>query len=123
MGKHVDEARRHGMAMGVDLGFSVARQMGCDGGDPVAFHPHIREDRRSAGAIVNLAIADHDIEIFRRRGGRGRQTIKKEEKNFFFEKKKQKTFMFWYGCLLQRAPQETKVFWFFFSKKNAFFLL
>jgi hypothetical protein len=41
-------------------------------------------------------------------------------KDFFFEKKKQKTF----GCLSRiyqaDAYHLTKVFWFFFSKKNCF---
>jgi hypothetical protein len=39
-------------------------------------------------------------------------------KRFFFEKKKQKTFIF-LGRVLGTTPrQRTKVFWFFFSKKN-----
>jgi hypothetical protein len=44
------------------------------------------------------------------------------QKRFFFEKKKQKTFIRW--GLAQRPvrlrPKRTKVFWFFFSKKNCF---
>jgi len=45
-------------------------------------------------------------------------------RNFFFsEEKKQKTFIF-FGCVLrQHTLKETKVFWFFFSKKNCFLSL
>jgi len=41
-------------------------------------------------------------------------------KQFFFEKKNQKTFAYKACALPQRAHQWTKVFWFFFSKKNCF---
>jgi hypothetical protein len=44
------------------------------------------------------------------------------KKAFFFEEKKQKTFK----SLSRTSPaayaEETKVFWFFFSKKNCFLL-
>jgi hypothetical protein len=47
-----------------------------------------------------------------------------KEKNFFFEKKKQKTFNYAAGGRPtfepQHCPQQLKVFWFFFSKKNCF---
>jgi hypothetical protein len=52
------------------------------------------------------------------------QTAIQGRKVFFFEKKKQKTFEI--GCCVsnksrsRRCPHELKVFWFFFSKKNAF---
>jgi hypothetical protein len=45
-----------------------------------------------------------------------------ESKHFFFEKKKQKTFGYFAVPLLAlcglAGHQQTKVFWFFFSKKN-----
>jgi hypothetical protein len=44
--------------------------------------------------------------------GAGGAALAEVRKHFFFEKKKQKTFGPW------RALQESKVFWFFFSKKN-----
>jgi multidrug efflux system outer membrane protein len=46
-----------------------------------------------------------------------------QRKHFFSEEKKQKTFVSW--CSRRLTLQETKVFWFFFSKKNmlSFFLL
>jgi hypothetical protein len=43
-----------------------------------------------------------------------------KRKPFFFEKKKQKTFEFLNAPLGANETQETKVFWFFFSKKNIF---
>jgi hypothetical protein len=47
----------------------------------------------------------------------------KGRKAFFSEEKKQKTFVFWERALREGPLQGTKVFWFFFSKKNilAFF--
>jgi hypothetical protein len=45
--------------------------------------------------------------------------ISKESKHFFFEKKKQKTFSRWAERYDRRARKSSKVFWFFFSKKNA----
>jgi hypothetical protein len=47
----------------------------------------------------------------------------RERKRFFFEKKKQKTFVH-LGPVCRRlrvstGPKVIKVFWFFFSKKNA----
>jgi hypothetical protein len=42
-----------------------------------------------------------------------------DRKVFFSEEKKQKTFIFWYPYPVQ-LRQQTKVFWFFFSKKNCF---
>jgi hypothetical protein len=44
---------------------------------------------------------------------------KKKGKVFFFEKKKQKTFV-WLSRSRNQRTSEAKVFWFFFSKKNAF---
>jgi hypothetical protein len=44
-------------------------------------------------------------------------------KDFFFEKKKQKTFMSFWRAVGKGAPKNIKVFWFFFSKKNSFFLI
>ena len=44
----------------------------------------------------------------------------KEGKNSFFEKKEQKNFYVFIRVQPQRARQEAKVFWFFFSKKNCF---
>jgi len=41
-------------------------------------------------------------------------------KQFFFEKKNQKTFIYLCVRWTHRALQATKVFWFFFSKKNCF---
>jgi len=42
-------------------------------------------------------------------------------KVFFFEKKKQKTFVrVGFGFTGWAKPKGTKVFWFFFSKKNRF---
>jgi hypothetical protein len=45
-------------------------------------------------------------------------------KYFFFEKKKQKTFICFgplpAAWMARRWQQRTKVFWFFFSKKNCF---
>jgi hypothetical protein len=43
-----------------------------------------------------------------------------ERKRFFFEKKKQKTFMFSGARCSSERLKDAKVFWFFFSKKNAF---
>jgi hypothetical protein len=45
-----------------------------------------------------------------------------EGKDFFFEKKKQKTFESCGPRQSRRARKRVKVFWFFFSKKNAFLL-
>jgi hypothetical protein len=45
-----------------------------------------------------------------------------KRKRFLFEKKKQKTFAILVHPLSGSARQMTKVFWFFFSKKNTFFL-
>jgi hypothetical protein len=42
----------------------------------------------------------------------------KVRKAFFFEKKKQKTFGYWIRLQPQAEAQGSKVFWFFFSKKN-----
>jgi len=42
------------------------------------------------------------------------------KKHFFFEKKKQKTFTSLSRAYDQHLPKQSKVFWFFFSKKNAF---
>jgi hypothetical protein len=59
-------------------------------------------------------------------GAGSRRVPKRPKKAFFFEKKKQKTFAL--GCPTSRIlchlthNQQTKVFWFFFSKKNPFFL-
>jgi NodT family efflux transporter outer membrane factor (OMF) lipoprotein len=44
--------------------------------------------------------------------------VKKRGKKFFFEKKNQKTFIRWTRPLRKDMRQWTKVFWFFFSKKN-----
>jgi hypothetical protein len=50
----------------------------------------------------------------------------KERKSFFSEEKKQKTFISALAARSRHWPpaweqlKETKVFWFFFSKKNAF---
>jgi len=44
----------------------------------------------------------------------------KGSKDFFFEKKKQKTFTHLSVMLQPRVSKGTKVFWFFFSKKNIF---
>jgi hypothetical protein len=42
-------------------------------------------------------------------------------KNFFFEKKQQKTFgRFDFGTAGDAQSGQSKVFWFFFSKKNCF---
>jgi hypothetical protein len=41
---------------------------------------------------------------------------------FLFEKKNQKTFTTWRACWGKSRASLEKVFWFFFSKKNAFFL-
>jgi len=46
----------------------------------------------------------------------------KKERIFFFEKKKQKTFIHWAELYRRHARKCPKVFWFFFSKKNTFFL-
>jgi len=43
-------------------------------------------------------------------------------KIFFSEEKKQKTFIFWSG-VARKGTQGTKVFWFFFSKKNGLLIL
>jgi hypothetical protein len=43
--------------------------------------------------------------------------MSKGSKHFFFEKKKQTTFMSWCDSF-RDARSETKVFWFFFSKKT-----
>jgi len=79
----------------------------------------ILDDRRPVQAIEDVDGADDDAEMRRSHQKQAQPTAGTEEKNFFFEKKKQKTFMFLDGCLLQHAPQDAKVFWFFFSKKNA----
>jgi len=42
--------------------------------------------------------------------------MKEVRKVFFSEEKKQKTFIFW--CSRHVPQRGTKVFWFFFSKKN-----
>ncbi len=44
-------------------------------------------------------------------------------KVFFFEKKKQKTFALWHIRLNNTYAKMTKVFWFFFSKKNSLHFL
>ncbi len=45
----------------------------------------------------------------------------RESKAFFFEKKKQKAFISAVADLSgERATAESKVFWFFFAKKNRF---
>jgi hypothetical protein len=42
-------------------------------------------------------------------------------KAFFFEKQQQKTFgRFGFGAAVDAQPRGSKVFWFFFSKKNRF---
>jgi hypothetical protein len=46
----------------------------------------------------------------------------KGSKAFFFEKKKQKIFVALAQSLRPLRGNQTKVFWFFFSKKNTFFL-
>jgi hypothetical protein len=46
----------------------------------------------------------------------------KQGKHFFSEEKKQKTFSNWPESLATLGTKGKKVFWFFFSKKNAFFL-
>ena len=46
-----------------------------------------------------------------------------EESVFFFEKKKQKTFGLLGPALPQARLKFVKVFWFFFSKKNALAIL
>jgi len=48
------------------------------------------------------------------------QQIQLGRRRCFLEKKKPKTFAFWVCALLPCPPQEAKVFWFFFSKKNNF---
>jgi len=50
-------------------------------------------------------------------------TFRQKRKHFFFEKKKQKTFEFLNAPVQAKETQETKVFWFFFSKKNIFLSL
>jgi hypothetical protein len=45
---------------------------------------------------------------------------RKQEKMFFFEKKNQKTFASLSRTHHQHAPEDVKVFCFFFSKKKAF---
>jgi hypothetical protein len=57
----------------------------------------------------------------------GREWQAESGKAFFFEKKNQKTFNSWPSLASRRLGQRTpaehvKVFWFFFSKKNAFLL-
>jgi len=44
----------------------------------------------------------------------------KKERIFFSEEKKQKTFVLLSRVYPAAHAQETKVFWFFFSKKNCF---
>jgi putative CocE/NonD family hydrolase len=44
--------------------------------------------------------------------------VKKVSEGFFSEEKKQKTVVFWGRLCPQFTLQETKVFWFFFSRKN-----
>jgi hypothetical protein len=46
----------------------------------------------------------------------GNARMKEVRKVFFSEEKKQKTFIFW--CSRHVPQRGTKVFWFFFSKKN-----
>jgi len=46
--------------------------------------------------------------------------VLERKKDFFFEKKKQKTFTHWLRPFRRGSGQESKVFWFFFSKKNCF---
>ncbi len=46
-----------------------------------------------------------------------------ERKAFFSEEKKQKTFMSLSQLCPQTCAENTKVFWFFFSKKNVFLSL
>jgi hypothetical protein len=50
-------------------------------------------------------------------------SFRQKRKHFFFEKKKQKTFGFLNALAGANETQETKVFWFFFSKKNIFLSL
>jgi hypothetical protein len=50
-------------------------------------------------------------------------TKAEERKHFFFEKKKQKTFGYWSRAGRTVGSKLTKVFWFFFSKKNCFLSL
>jgi hypothetical protein len=54
------------------------------------------------------------------RAPRERRPDKQVSKRFFFEKKKQKTFLSYTSGCFTCAAQGTKVFWFFFSKKNFF---
>jgi len=49
---------------------------------------------------------------------RGRASQRKKGRLFFSEEKKQKTFIFQANESRKNTYQETKVFWFFFSKKN-----
>jgi hypothetical protein len=44
----------------------------------------------------------------------------RSKEDFFFEKKKQKTFALLRARCDCRARKRSKVFWFFFSKKNCF---
>ena len=70
VGQHVDEAGRHRLAVGVDLGAAGDGDVGRDGGDAVAGDGDVGFVGRGAGAVVDEAAPDDDVVGRGRWGGR-----------------------------------------------------
>ncbi len=58
---HVDEARRHDLADGVDLVVAAQCAWRLDGGDAVAFQRHIGRKQLLARPVGHLAVTDHGV--------------------------------------------------------------
>jgi hypothetical protein len=58
----VDEARAHRLARRVDDGRRLARQAAVDRRHPVAADAEVGSHRARAGAVVDIAARDQDIE-------------------------------------------------------------
>ena len=65
--QHVDEAGGDGQSLGIHLG-SASSLHGAHRNDAVSLDRNVTHERRSALAVVDRAVANHDI-VFRNRSG------------------------------------------------------
>ena len=61
MGVGVDDAGRHERAGGVDDLLAVRHSSGATSTMTAATYPHVRRERRRAGAVHDLAALDQDV--------------------------------------------------------------
>ena len=63
MGLDVDEARRHGQALGIDDFARLPRQGRADGGNAACSESNISDGTLAAAAVDEKTAMDHDIQV------------------------------------------------------------